>query len=383
MPKVTKVKKNRNLKTLKLISVLYLGTLAHFRHLRSLWDVNFMKKIIFLLSLSLLLVGACGKKGPPMPWELFVPKRIVDLEAIPREGGLFLIWTVPRENTDNTPLTDLTKFQVLRSEGKLVNGECQGCGGKLQMVYEMKLERKEEAKGKKINLFFDNLGAGKVYVYQVISINRRGHPSAPSNPVTVYWELPPQTPEILRGEAGFKEVDLSWEPVEGATGYNIYRRGENEIFPINPVNREPITVNQYTDLSVENEKLYIYSVRAIRRVVKTDVEGKGSPEVSVTPTDTIPPSPPVGLVAIPLKNGMELRWRRSPEPDLLGFYVYRRRVGEKEFVRINEIPLEKETYLDTQVELGHDYEYAVTAVDNSPRNNESPFSEEVRVKYLY
>jgi fibronectin type 3 domain-containing protein len=217
----------------------------------------------------------------------------------------------------------------------------------------------------------------------VISINRRGYPSAPSNPVTVYWEHPPQPPEMLRGEPGYKKVDLSWEPVEGAIGYNIYRREENEIFPINPLNKELITTNQYTDLSVENEKKYIYSVRAVRRVVKTDVEGKGSLEVSVTPTDIIPPSAPVGLLAIPLKNGIELKWRRNLEPDLLGYYVYRRRVGEKEFKRINEIPLEKETYLDTQVELEHDYEYAVSAVDNSPRKNESPLSEVVRVKYIY
>jgi len=43
----------------------------------------------------------------------------------------------------------------------------------------------------------------------------------------------------------------------------------------------------------------------------------------------------------------------------------------------------KEIYLDTQVELGQDYEYAVTAVDNSVRRNESPLSEEVRVRYIY
>ena len=46
-------------------------------------------------------------------------------------------------------------------------------------------------------------------------------------------------------------------------------------------------------------------------------------------------------------------------------------------------PLTKETYLDKEVELEQEYDYAVTAVDNSARKNESPFSEEVRVKYLY
>jgi fibronectin type 3 domain-containing protein len=134
---------------------------------------------------------------------------------------------------------------------------------------------------------------------------------------------------------------------------------------------------------VENEKKYIYSVRTLRRVVKTDVEGKNSQEATATPTDMIPPGSPLGLAAIPLKNGIELNWRKNQEADLLGYYVYRRKPGERDFVRLTENPLTKETYLDTEVELGQDYEYVVTAVDNSARKNESPHSEEVRVKYLY
>jgi fibronectin type 3 domain-containing protein len=341
-----------------------------------------MKKIIFLMCV-LMVIGGCGKKAPPVPWETVVPKRIVDLEAIPREERLLLEWTSPKENTDKSVLTDLAEFKILRSEGVLIAGECRGCGEKPKVVYEMKWDSKEEVKGKKMSIFFEDQEARKVYVYQVVSINRRGHPSAPSNPVSVYWDYPPQSPRMVRGERGDKRVDLYWDPVEGATGYNIYRRGEEEEFPLRPLNREPLTVTQYTDLNVENEKRYIYSVRAVRRVVKTDVEGKGSLGTPITPTDLIPPNAPLGLVAIPLKNGIELNWRRNREPDLLGYYVYRRRPGEKEFKKLNEAPLEKEVYLDTHVELEQDYEYAVTAVDNSVRKNESPFSEEVRVKYLY
>jgi hypothetical protein len=36
----------------------------------------------------LLVTVACAKKAPPVPWESIVPKRIVDLQAIPREGRL-------------------------------------------------------------------------------------------------------------------------------------------------------------------------------------------------------------------------------------------------------------------------------------------------------
>lgn len=330
-----------------------------------------------------MILGGCGVKGRPVPWETVVPKRIVDLEAIPRDGHLLLEWTSPKENTDKSPLVDLVKFQIFRSEGILVEDGCKGCGERRRVVYEMKLEGKEEMKSRRMSVLLEDHEARRVYVYEVVSINRRGHPSSPSNPVWVYWDHPPEPPKMLKGEGGDKRVDLSWEAVEEATGYNVYRRLADEAFPTRPLNREPLTVTGYTDLNVENEKQYIYSVRALRRVVKTDVEGKGSPDLPVTPVDLVPPSAPLGLTAIPVKNGIELSWNRNREPDLLGYYVYRRKSGERDFKRLHETPLEKEAYFDTQVELEQNYDYAVTAVDNSARRNESPLSEEVRVKYIY
>ncbi|NWG01863.1 MAG: hypothetical protein HXY44_03270 [Syntrophaceae bacterium] len=362
--------------------------------------------IILILTVLLLAMG-CAKKGPPVPWESIVPKRIVDLQAVSREGRLLLEWSVPKENTDKSDLTDLTGFRILRSEGILVGQECKGCGEKKAVIHEMKWisqeegkkvnkakgkqmikeegkeATKEEEKKKRVSILFEDQEAQKVYVYQVISVNRRGHPSAPSNPVTVYWDYPPKAPSKVEGERGDKKVELRWEPVEGATGYNVYRRLEEGRFFSRPLNREPLAVTHFSDLNVENEKKYFYSVRAVKKVVKTDVEGKGSLEVPVTPTDLIPPVAPIGLVAIPLKSGIELNWRKNREPDLLGYFVYRRKPEEKEFIRLNENPLNQETYLDAHVVLQQEYEYAVTAVDNSVRRNESPHSEEVRVKYLH
>jgi len=340
-------------------------------------------KIILLLITFLMVVSGCAKKAPPVPWESIVPKRIVDLRATPREDRLLLEWGVPKENTDKSVLTDLAGFQILRSEGVLVGEECKGCGEKKTVVHEIKWDSQEEEKKKRVAIFFEDQEARKVYVYQVVSTNRRGDPSDPSNPVTVYWDHPPQVPRMVKGEEGDKKVDLYWEPVEGATGYNVYRRLEEREFSNRPLNREPLTTTHFSDLSVENEKKYIYSVRAVRKVVKTDVEGKGSLGAPITPTDLIAPIAPVGLVAIPLKEGMELNWSRNRETDLLGYYVYRRKTGEKEFKRLIETPLTKETYLDTEVALQQEYEYVVTAADNSIKRNESPQSEEVRVKYLY
>jgi hypothetical protein len=342
------------------------------------------KITILFLTAILIFSGGCAKKGPPVSWDSIVPRRIVDLTATPREDRLLLEWKIPKENTDKSPLTDLVQFKILRSEGVLIGDECRGCGEKSKVVYEMKLPKENLVPGKKMALSFEDQEPRKVYVYEVVSVNQRGDPSTPSNPVTVYWDHPPQAPGMVMMECGDKRVELSWSPVEAVTGYNVYRKLEEEGgFPLNPLNREPLKATQYTDLSVQNDIKYIYSVRSVKRVVKTDVEGKGSPGIPVTPIKVTAPGAPVGLVAIPLKEGIELSWRKNPEPDILGYHVYRRKSGEEEFKRLNESPVTKETYLDADVVSEQEYEYAVTAVDNSPRRNESPRSEEVRVKYLF
>jgi len=341
-----------------------------------------MKKMTILISILMLVLG-CAIKKFPVAWETVVPKRIVNLTAIPREGQLVLEWTSPKENTDKTVLLDLTGFKILRSQGVLVGEECRGCGEKKEVIFEMKTGSPEEARGRRMSALIGDLEPRKVYMFEVVSFNQRGHSSAPSNPVTVYWDYPSHVPAGVRGEPGDKRVQLSWEPVLGAKGYNVYRKGENETFPIRPLNREPLEETRYTDLNVQNDRRYFYSVRAVKPVVKTNIEGKGSLDLSVTPIDLISPGPPGGLVAIPLKSGIELNWRRNQEPDLLGYYVYRRAIGEKEFKRLFETPLTNETYLDAHVKVGQEYEYAVSAVDNSPRRNESPLSEEVRLKHIY
>jgi len=175
-----------------------------------------------------ILVGGCAKKAPPVSWDKIVPLRIVDLVATPREGRLLLEWTIPKFNTDRTPLTDLVEFKIMGSEGVLVGDHCQGCGGKPKLIHEMKLTKENAVSGKKMMIFFEDQEPRKVYLYEVVSVNHREYSGAPSNPVTVYWDRPPQAPETVTTERGDKRVDLSWNPVEGATGYNIYRRTEAE-----------------------------------------------------------------------------------------------------------------------------------------------------------
>ncbi len=139
----TKLQTNSNYQISKFQTRSFWSLEIGICNLFGIWDLGFeiwnarhkSKSKIIPLSLMLaiilvFLMGGCGVKGPPVPWQTVVPKRIVDLEAISREERLLLEWTSPKENTDKSPLINLEKFQILRSEGILIAGECRGCGEK-------------------------------------------------------------------------------------------------------------------------------------------------------------------------------------------------------------------------------------------------------------
>jgi hypothetical protein len=336
----------------------------------------------FFMSLFLLWVG-CGRKGPPVSLDRIVPKVVTDLEASVREEQVILQWSLPKENTDGSRLVDLQGFRVLREsfEGE----ECKGCPERLVPIAEGDLASGEHfvMKADRAFWFDEGLRAGRTYRYRVLAFNRRGHFSQVSNKVEVLWDTPPPPPKQLLAVAGDGMVELKWTPVEEAVGYNLYRGEPERDFPLHPLKPEPIEDTNYRDIRVVNDRDYRYTVRSVSKAGETLVEGSSSTAITVTPIDLIPPSPPTGLVAFPLPAGMELSWAANPEPDVVGYRVYRRRVFEEGFKRLTDEMVRGIIYVDKEVKRGEEYDYGVTAIDASRHQNESAFSEMIRVKYTY
>jgi len=106
-----------------------------------------------------------------------------------------------------------------------------------------------------------------------------------------------------------------------------------------------------------------------------------SPLVSARPEKLTPPPPLSGLLAVPTSQGVELRWQTSPAPDVAGYRLYRRSPGEARAGLLAPELLTKPYFVDSGVQRGQTYYYYVTAVDNSPRANESLPSEEAEITY--
>ena len=130
-----------------------------------------------------------------------------------------------------------------------------------------------------------------------------------------------------------------------------------------PLELATVQGSTFTDSTSQWSTPYTYTVVATEGAA----ESVRSEPVNVDAPDTFPPSTPEDITAVPSPQGVEISWRRSPEADVSGYYVYRAPPGGA-FARLGArvtLPV----FTDTTAEHGKSYSYAVSAVDAS--GNES------------
>jgi hypothetical protein len=66
-------------------------------------------------------------------------------------------------------------------------------------------------------------------------------------------------------------------------GVNIYRKGPDGGFSPEPINRKPVTGNNFDDFALENDKTYQYGLRTVVKIEKATVESALSEIVTATP----------------------------------------------------------------------------------------------------
>ncbi len=125
--------------------------------------------------------------------------------------------------------------------------------------------------------------------YFVIRAIAEGDESGNSEEVAaVPQALEPGAPEILSAEAGDGHVRISWKPVEGATGYNIYSSTTPAAISI-PAGTAQAEANDYDVPDLTNGIRYYFAVTAI----KPEGESARSNQASAMPRNvlTVPGAP--------------------------------------------------------------------------------------------
>ncbi|OAG28114.1 fibronectin type III domain-containing protein [Thermodesulfatator autotrophicus] len=342
-----------------------------------------MKKLllIFLLLTSFCLI-ACGKKTPPKPPLAVRPEAPKNISVTLHFWGAELSFDIPRQKVDGEPLDGLEGVRIVRYEESLFPPYYRH-----EKNFWIPFSSEMFKNLRRYHFNDRDLKEGYRYTYYIYAVRGWRCVSDPGQSKPFAWHVPPGQVKNLKAIPGDAVVVLSWAPVKNfmdqrpAKGssflYRVYRRKDQRVLP------KPITGllngTSFQDIAVVNGKSYGYSVAAVFNFMGSLIEGPKSEEVWVTPEDTSPPPPPEGLVAVPHQKGILLYWRKSGAVDLLGYKVYRQRDGNKP-VLLTPSPISHPRFFDIPPAPGV-YTYWVTAVDNSPRRNESLPSEKESVKY--
>jgi hypothetical protein len=345
----------------------------------------FFLAILFLL----LLTAACGKRMTPYAPDRVLPAAVRNFQLTQEDGALVLSWLLPRENLLGQPLTQVQGCRLYRAAMKGVSTEALASSDfVLYADIDLAYPQRGEVQGEAM-LFRDReLVPDHRYYYRVAAYDQDGYNGGWSQTLSHAWGWLPQAPGDFKAVPGDKMVSLSWNPVttlqDGSpvrdfAGYLVYRlSGQGPWIRVTPA---PVLQNNFQDVAVLNDVEYTYKVVAVRRVGGDLLASLDSATRVAMPEKRTPPPPVLNLLAVPTSQGVELRWEESPIPDVAGYRVYRRLTGEEKYARLTPEVVTKPYFVDSQVTRGHSYYYYVTAVDDSPRANESMPSEVAAITY--
>jgi hypothetical protein len=323
-------------------------------------------------------LSGCGTPGAPMPPSLNLPDRVDDLAAVRAGNQVTLTWTMPKKNTDKLLLKRNVTVSVCR---KLNQPDCDESGPAISLA--------PGVGGKFTDTLPPALASGppRVARYFVELKNQNGRSAGLSNAAVVLAGEAPAPVAGLNAEVRKGGVVLHWKTNNETAAIRLRRtlltpattKNQGGLLAPAPEPLEQIllvdagTTGRALDKEIRFGQTYEYRAQRVARVdadgQTLELAGEFSAPVRVEALDVFPPAVPTGLAAVATaaENGTEgaidLSWQPGTDADLAGYAVYRRE-GEAAWTRISTArPLVGPAFHDTQIQPGHTYTYAVSAID--------------------
>jgi hypothetical protein len=329
----------------------------------------------------LALLAGCGTPGAPLPPSLKLPEPVTDLAAVRTGNEVSLTWTTTKKNTDKLQMKDSISVWICRKEA---GGRCEDTGGG-------KLMLAPGAAGTFMDALPVSLASGEARTlsYYVELKNRNGRSAGLSNSAVVLAGAPPSPLTGITAEVRKAGVVLQWAPDNEDVPVRLRRKLLTPA-PAKPQQQGLLTpppeaveenllvadgskMGRAIDKDIRFGETYEYRAQRVSRVTADgrtlELDGQLSQPVRVEALDVFPPAVPTGLVSVAVagENGAEpavdLSWQPDTEADIAGYVVYRRE-GDGEWQRVSPPqPQVAPAFHDPQVQPGHTYRYAVSAVD--------------------
>ena len=154
--------------------------------------------------------------------------------------------------------------------------------------------------------FTDTALADGTYLYEVSAVDEAGESTSKASVSATINNEPPSAPTNLSATANGSNINLSWDTVNDATSYNVYRDSSLIASP---------TTNAFTDTALA-DGTYLYEVSAV------DDAGESTSKASVSATvNNEPPAAPTNLSASVNQDNVNLTW--DTVADATSYNVYR------------------------------------------------------------
>jgi hypothetical protein len=222
------------------------------------------------------------------------------------------------------------------------------------------------------------------YRYAVRLVNQQDQAAGFSNYALVIPLIEIAAPPTdLKTRLSQTELEITWAPpsanISGrqpanVAGYNLYRQsGQSEV----RLNQKPLTEPRFTDRAFQFDTPYEYVVRALSLPPESNnpadaLESNPSAPAAITPKDTFAPAPPDSITIASVNGIVSIFWPANSEPDTAGYHIYRAEAENtppEKWIRLNAQLHKPTSFRDDKVQVGKQYFYQLTAVDNN--GNES------------
>ncbi len=355
------------------------------------WPSSLCAALIAALAAAFALTG-CGMPGAPLPPSLNLPVPVSDLSAVRTGSQVTLTWTMPTKTTDKVLLRGDIAVRICRNESSAAR--CS-VAANLQLA--------PGADGSFTDTLSSALASGtpRVLTYFVELDNRKGRSAGLSNGAKTLAGQAPPAVDGLTAEMSRDGVLLRWAPAPSEAepvAIRLARKlltppaqkpghgeaAENPLAqPAEPLERSLLVEaganhGRALDTGIRFGETYEYRAQRVARIVVNgatlELASPLSAPLRIEAEQLFPPNAPKGLAAVATagENGaspaIDLSWQPDTEADLAGYIVYRRELAATgaggSWQRISPTqPVVGPAYHDTNVQPGHTYDYAVTAVD--------------------
>ena len=272
------------------------------------------------------------------------PRRIEGLSYAIKGQSLIISWSVPKMNTDESPLVDLKGFTLRKGEFP-AKDYCPTCPDVFRESLWIDLKGPEspgiQVDSDRVEITSKLLKPGTVYLYQVAAVNKKGISSEPSSTLKVTWDTPLSPPRLTDLRLKNEGVEVLWDapqtlidgrPAEGLAGTLVYRQVAPG--PWEKLTPQPLKDRLFVDTRVKEGTSYRYQLKAVREAHGALLESPVSEEKSIEFLRVVPPPAVQELVAVSMPKAVQLRWQGLDSHLVQGYHLYRRTAQEKTPQRI-------------------------------------------------